>query len=131
MMEKHMTNSTPVIKDIAPRRSFFGHLGGAVCRVVGRLSGTFLRIRSNVGAEIAALAASHSRAEGRHRDIIRSSVDVDLDLVAAGQACYEQTAHAEAAHVAERHWADRIVRAGHCRGILSPDAVQESLGLTP
>jgi len=30
MMEKHMTNSTPVIKDIAPRRSFFGHLGGAV-----------------------------------------------------------------------------------------------------
>src|SRR5215471_18419161 len=30
MMEEHMTNSTPVIKDIAPRRSFFGHLGGAV-----------------------------------------------------------------------------------------------------
>ena len=30
MMEKHMTNSTPAIKDIAPRRSFFGHLGGAV-----------------------------------------------------------------------------------------------------
>jgi hypothetical protein len=29
MMEKHMTNSTPVIKDLAPRRSFFGHLGGA------------------------------------------------------------------------------------------------------
>jgi hypothetical protein len=25
-----MTNSTPVIKDPAPRRSFFGHLGGAV-----------------------------------------------------------------------------------------------------
>jgi hypothetical protein len=30
MMEEHMTNSTPVIKDLAPRRSFFGHLGGAV-----------------------------------------------------------------------------------------------------
>ena len=25
-----MTNSTPVIKDLAPRRSFFGHLGGAL-----------------------------------------------------------------------------------------------------
>jgi hypothetical protein len=30
MMEDHMTNSTPVIKDLAPRRSFFGHLGGAL-----------------------------------------------------------------------------------------------------
>jgi hypothetical protein len=30
MMEEHMANSTPVIKDLAPRRSFFGHLGGAV-----------------------------------------------------------------------------------------------------
>ena len=25
-----MTNSAPVIKDLAPRRSFFGHLGGAL-----------------------------------------------------------------------------------------------------
>jgi len=25
-----MTNSNPVIKDLAPRRSFFGHLGGAL-----------------------------------------------------------------------------------------------------
>jgi hypothetical protein len=30
MMEEHMTTSTPDTKDIAPRRSFFGHLGGAV-----------------------------------------------------------------------------------------------------
>jgi hypothetical protein len=30
MMEDHMTNSAPVIKDLAPRRSFFGHLGGAL-----------------------------------------------------------------------------------------------------
>jgi hypothetical protein len=29
MMEEDMTNSTPEMKDIAPRRSFFGHLGGA------------------------------------------------------------------------------------------------------
>jgi hypothetical protein len=30
MMEKDMTNSTPETNDIAPRRSFFGRLGGAV-----------------------------------------------------------------------------------------------------
>src|SRR5215510_7620857 len=30
MMEEHMTDSTPAIKDVTPRRSFFGHLGGAV-----------------------------------------------------------------------------------------------------
>src|SRR5215475_10013567 len=30
MMEEQMTNSTTVIKDLAPRRSFFGHLGGAM-----------------------------------------------------------------------------------------------------
>src|SRR5258708_36339418 len=29
MMEEDMTNSTPETKDIAARRSFFGHLGGA------------------------------------------------------------------------------------------------------
>jgi hypothetical protein len=30
MREKHMNNSTHDTRDIAPRRSFFGHLGGAV-----------------------------------------------------------------------------------------------------
>jgi hypothetical protein len=30
MMEEHMTNSISETKDIAPRRSFFGHIGGAV-----------------------------------------------------------------------------------------------------
>jgi hypothetical protein len=30
MMEENMINSTHGIKDVAPRRSFFGHLGGAV-----------------------------------------------------------------------------------------------------
>src|SRR5260370_41832184 len=29
MMEEDVTNSTPETNDIAPRRSFFGHLGGA------------------------------------------------------------------------------------------------------
>jgi hypothetical protein len=30
MMEENVTNSTHTTKDVAPRRSFFGHLGGAV-----------------------------------------------------------------------------------------------------
>jgi hypothetical protein len=30
MMEENVTNSTQTTKDVAPRRSFFGHLGGAL-----------------------------------------------------------------------------------------------------
>src|SRR5258708_32983257 len=61
------------------------------------------------GTKLAALRAPHTRAERRHRDVIRPGVDVDL--VAASLAGDEQPADAEAAHVAQRHPKDRLVAA--------------------
>src|SRR6266404_8981266 len=66
-------------------------------------------VRYRGGAKLAALRAPHTRAEGRHRHIVRPTIDVDLGVVPAGAAGDVEPAHAVPAHVAERHRLDRLV----------------------
>src|SRR5258708_38185339 len=49
MMEEDMTNSTPETKDIAPRRSFFGHLGGAAVLGLAGLVPKSLHAQAQIG----------------------------------------------------------------------------------
>jgi hypothetical protein len=63
-------------------------------------------IRPGIGPEVTALGAAHTRAEGRHRDIVRPEIDVDRGMVAAGAAGEVERADAVLAHVAESHRAD-------------------------
>src|SRR5260221_7780931 len=104
---------------IAPLRPEIASVARA--RAVARQSGSSPRPRQAVapldpighrtGAEIAAPRAPHVPGERRYQNVIRPSIDVDLSLAATGQAGREKRAHAEAAHVAERHRADWFVRA--------------------
>jgi len=59
-------------------------------------------IRSRRRAKLAAAAAAHTRAEGRHRYVIRPGVNIDLGMVTAGPAGHIKPVDAVAAHVAIR-----------------------------
>jgi hypothetical protein len=64
-------------------------------------------------AKFAAVTAPHTRAEERHRGIIRPVVHIDCALMAAVLAGHEQAPHAMTAHGAERHGSDWFVIPGH------------------
>ncbi len=67
-----------------------------------------------VAPEVAALRAPHTGAEGRHRDVIRPGVDVDLGVVAAVQAGDFGT------HYQDDPWSSYLIRrslnVGGCAG---------------
>src|SRR5258708_28833773 len=44
-------------------------------------------VRYRVGAKLAALRAPHTRAEGRHRHIVRPTIDVDLGRCGTRRRC--------------------------------------------
>ena len=73
----------------------------------------FAPVGPGISAELAALSAPHARAEGRHWNIIRPGVDVELGMVIAGPAGHIKPADAVVAHVAERHGVDWFVIPGH------------------
>src|SRR5215468_7305898 len=68
MMEGNMTNSTYGTKDIAPRRSFFGHVGGAV--VLGLAGLVPKSLRAQTPAASSDGPNWPGTLKGRHRQVV-------------------------------------------------------------
>jgi hypothetical protein len=70
IMEEDMTNSILETKDIAPRRSFFGHLGGAVVLGLAGLAPKRLYAQAQAPAAPANGPDWPGTLQGRHRQVV-------------------------------------------------------------